>query len=158
MWRVIDREDMAKGRRKEKIEERIRVRGRREIENYLYDPEVLKTFLSLNKKEDLAENILNQFDTLLSGETIENADVKKVSRELFEIVRKLTRISYLGNTREGIRSRITWFQRSKKLHPCIKNYTMTSFLLYENCARSKALPHLQILLPKLASRHAGPLA
>ena len=100
VWRVIDREDMAEGSRKEKIEERIRVLGRREIENYLYDPEVLKTFLSLKMKEDLAESILNQYDKLLSGETIENADVKKVSRELFEIIKKSTRISHLGNSRE----------------------------------------------------------
>ena len=100
VWRVIDREDMSDGKRKEKIEEEISVLGRREIENYLYAPEVLKTFLSLHKKEDLAESILDQHNRLLSGDTIKIADVKKVSRDLFEIIKKSTRISYLGNSRE----------------------------------------------------------
>ena len=100
VWRVIDREDMTDGRRGEKIEEGIRVLGRREIENYLYDQEVLKTFLRKHGKEDLAEDILCQYKELLSGETIKVADVKILSRKLFEIIRQSTRLPTLGNSRE----------------------------------------------------------
>ena len=100
VWRVIDRENMSEDARNEKIEEGLRVLRRREIENYLYDPEVLKTFLKLNEKEDLTGSILSKHKTLLSGQTKESADLKKVSRQIFEIIKKSTRIPYLGNTRE----------------------------------------------------------
>ena len=44
--RLIDRDDMADHARSEKIEEGISVLNRREIENYLYDTEVLTTLYS----------------------------------------------------------------------------------------------------------------
>ena len=53
VWPVIDRDDMTDEERTEKIKDGVRVLRRRELENYLYDPEVLQTFLRRNKKDDL---------------------------------------------------------------------------------------------------------
>lgn len=100
VWRVIDREDMTEVARQEKIEEGIRVLRRREIENYLYDPEVLKMFLRLHGKEDFADSILAQYEKLLSGNTIKDADVKALSQQLLQIIRKSTQLPNLGNRRE----------------------------------------------------------
>ena len=100
VWRVIDREDMTEVARQEKIGEGIRVLRRREIENYLYDPEVLKTFLSLNGKECQAKSILEQYEKLLSTNTIEDADTKALSQQLFKIIKQSTRLPNLGNSRD----------------------------------------------------------
>ena len=100
VWRVIDREDMTEVARQERKVEGIRVLRRREIENYLYDPKVLKTFLSLNGKECQAKSILEQYKKLLSTNTIENADIKTLSQQLFKIIKQSTQLPNLGNRRD----------------------------------------------------------
>jgi len=102
VWRLIDRDDMTCEERKEKIREGIRVLGRRELENYLYDPEVLKTFLKMNSKEKCAESILKKHEAwLLSGSTMAEADLEKdKTRNLFDFIKKSTKLGNLGNKRE----------------------------------------------------------
>ena len=98
VWRLIDRDDMTDNARNSKIEDGVRVLKRREIENYLYDPEVLKTFLKKNDKHDLIDNILDKHGELLpDAQTV--ADVKKVSQELFQYIRQETCLHFPGNTR-----------------------------------------------------------
>ncbi len=99
VWRLLDRDNMSEGGRKEKIKNEIRVLRRREIENYLYDPEVLRTFLKNIKKEYLAEDLLRERSSLLKNYDVTNEDVKSITRKLFEFIRKTTSRGDLGNTR-----------------------------------------------------------
>ena len=80
--RLIDRDDMSDGERAEKLAGGIRVLRRREIENYLYDPQVLRTFFIENDKEEFAEKILSRF-----GAELANDDLKPVIPELFGAIR-----------------------------------------------------------------------
>ena len=102
VWKLIDRDDMTCETREEKISEGVRVLGRRELENYLYDPEVLKTFLRMNNKEGCAKDILERHKAdLLSGSTIAETDLTKdKTRDLFAFIKKSTQLGNLGNKRD----------------------------------------------------------
>ncbi|MCY4090817.1 MAG: AAA family ATPase [Caldilineaceae bacterium] len=102
IWRLIDRDDMSDEGREEKIKEGVRVLGRRELENYLYDPKVLKTFLKMQDKEKCAEGILEYHEKeLLSARTMMDADLTKdKTRNLFAFIKKSTQLGNLGNTRD----------------------------------------------------------
>ena len=102
VWKLIDRDDMACEARKEKIEKGIHVLGRRELENYLYDPEVLKTFLKTRNKFECANNILKEHKAeFLSNSTMAKANLTKdKTRRMFEFIRKSTQLSDLGNKRD----------------------------------------------------------
>ena len=91
--RLIDRDDMSDGERAEKLAGGIRVLRRREIENYLYDPQVLRTFFIENDKEEFAEKILSRF-----GAELANDDLKPVIPELFGAIRAESGIVRLGNS------------------------------------------------------------
>ena len=99
VWRVIDRDDMDPGERTAAIEGGIRVLGRRELENYLYDPEVLRTFLRRNEREELAAAVLNKREELLASLAMAD-NVKSVTQELFEFIREKTGINTLGRRRQ----------------------------------------------------------
>ena len=102
IWKLIDRDNMACEAREEKISEGIRVLGRRELENYLYAPEVLKTFLRMKGREECADNILKYHEAeLLSGSTMAEADLTKdKTRNLFAFIKKSTQLGNLGNKRD----------------------------------------------------------
>ena len=99
VWPVIDRDDMDPDERTVTIEGGIRVLRRRELENYLYDPEVLRTFLRRNDKEKLAATILNKRKKLLASLLMKD-NVKSVTQELFEYIRDETGITTLGRKRQ----------------------------------------------------------
>lgn len=100
VWPVIDRDDMTDDERSQKIATGVRVLRRRELENYLYDPEVLRTFLNMNGKEDLTVAILKKRQELLDCSDMPD-DVKAVTQQLVEYIRSQTRIPTLGRRREG---------------------------------------------------------
>ncbi len=98
--KVIDRDDMAEEEREKKIESGTRVLRRRELEDYLYDPAVLRTFLETSGcEEDIVENVLNERMSLVNGQS-GPVNVKNVSRSLFERIRVATRGPNLGNNLE----------------------------------------------------------
>lgn len=99
VWRVIDRDDMTGESRGKKIEEGVNVLRRRELENYLYDVRVLTTFLLMNGKEELTPDFLCKHQELLPDYSPEYSDIKQVTRELFEYIKKTTMIRNLGNRR-----------------------------------------------------------
>ena len=99
VWRVIDRDDMDPDERTIEIEGGIRVLRRRELENYLYDPEVLRSFLRRNEKEEWAATILTKREELLASLAMAD-DVKSITQELFQYIRDETGISTLGRRRE----------------------------------------------------------
>ena len=99
VWRVIDRDEMTDEARYKRVQEGVRVLRRRELENYLYDPEVLKTFLATNNKDDLTPCVLAKYEELLPGSSPKDGDMKKVTQQLLEHIKKSTKITNLGNSR-----------------------------------------------------------
>ncbi len=98
--KVIDRDDMSDQERTRKIEQGTRVLRRRELEDYLYDQAVLRTFLETSScGENVVEAVLNERRSLLNGQA-GPVNVKDISRKLFERIRNATKLQNLGNTRE----------------------------------------------------------
>ena len=100
VWSVIDRDDMTDEERTASIEDGVRVLRRRELENYLYDPEVLRTFLSDNNMDALQETILEKRQELLDCSP-KPGDMKSVTQQLLNYIRAQTRITTLGRSREA---------------------------------------------------------
>ena len=101
VWRLTDRDEMSVGERDTAIEGGIQVLGRREIENYLYDSAVLRSFLRKHGKEGLADDLIEQVEKLVPADVRRTVDVKKHSRKIFELIRKATSLPNLGNSREA---------------------------------------------------------
>ena len=97
--RLIDRDDMTDQKRAELIRQGLRVLRRREIEEYLYDEKVLSTFLSENNCSEKEPKILADRRNLLENAD-GNSNSKHVSRQLFQSIKKHTRLPNLGNKRE----------------------------------------------------------
>ena len=98
--KLIDRDDMTDEERARKIEQGIRVLRRRELEEYLYDHEVLRTFLETNGcAESAVETVVSRSESLLSGQPGPK-NIKDVSRDLFETIRRVSGLANLGNSRE----------------------------------------------------------
>ena len=101
--KLVDRDDMTDGERTRKIGHRIRVLRRRELEEYLYDAEVLRTFLETVGCENAVAEVLDERDSLLKRQE-GPANVKDVSQELFAKIRDATGLPNLGNKREEFAS------------------------------------------------------
>ena len=99
IWRLIDRDDMTDSARHERIQQGVNVLTRRELENYLYDPDVLTRFCERENKLDLVSSILAKAQELLNGEQTEFVDLKPITRELLDYIQKTTRIPNLGKDR-----------------------------------------------------------
>ena len=96
--KLIDRDDMTDEVRSQKIAQGIRVLRRRELEEYLYDPEVLRTFLrEMNGDEAVAEKVLSDRETLVNGQP-GPTNIKDVSRQIFAAIRGATGLPNLGNS------------------------------------------------------------
>lgn len=117
VWRLIDRDDMTEGKRNQNSERDIRVLRRREIENYLYDPEVLRTFLVENDMESQVTNVQEYQKCLLEGEVIAVANVKDVSQKLFKHIKNSTGLNNLGNTCDEFA--IQHLTKALKQTPCV---------------------------------------
>ena len=97
--KLIDRDDMTAEERSRKIAQGIRVLRRRELEEYLYDPEVLRTFLHTVGKESVVGQVLSERESLVNGQP-GPTNIKDVSRQLFTEIRNATGLANLGNNRE----------------------------------------------------------
>ncbi len=97
VFRLIDRDDMTDEVRAQQIDQGIHVLRRRELEEYLWDVEVLRTFLKASDcDEAVVEEVLNERESLLNGQ-LGPCNVKDVSQKLFQKIRATTRLSNLGN-------------------------------------------------------------
>ena len=96
--KLIDRDEMTDGGRIRKLDKGILVLGRRELENYLYDPKVLSTFCDRIGEAEKAGEVLRKYEELVGGQE-ENADIKRISRSLFEFIRRVTKHGRLGKSR-----------------------------------------------------------
>ena len=103
VWRLIDRDDMTDAARRERIQQGIRVLDRREIENYLYDPRVLRSLYRKHGIDDLADDIVAIRQRLLDESPEAPDDVKAITQDLFQAIRgHFSQISpsvRLGNSR-----------------------------------------------------------
>ena len=102
VFRLIDRDDKNDEERNREIENGVCVLGRREIENYLYDPEVLKRFLKQNGKCEYTEAIMSKYEELLPSEIdFAAADVKCVTQQLLHYIKQTTNLPFLADKRTG---------------------------------------------------------
>ena len=102
--KLIDRDDMTDEERSKTIAQGIRVLRRREFEEYLYDQEVLRTFLRTEGCEASVVNaVLGKREALIAGQTGPK-NIKDVSRQLFAAIRDTTGLPNLGNNREQFAS------------------------------------------------------
>ena len=98
--KLVDRDDMSDRERAAMPKKGIRVLRRRELEEYLYDPEVLRTFLRAQDCDaSVVDAVLNERLSLLDKQS-GPPNIKEVSRQLFEAIRKSTRLSNLGRSRQ----------------------------------------------------------
>ena len=62
VWRLIDRDDMTEAKRSEKIKAGVQVLGRREIENYLWDKDVVcRAIKNMGADDSSIESILSAY-------------------------------------------------------------------------------------------------
>ena len=102
--KLIDRDDMTDEERARKIAQGVRVLRRRELEEYLYDPGVLRTFLQTEGCEEaVVETVVSRRESLLIGQ-LGPKNIKDVSRDLFAAIRSDTGLPNLGNNREEFAS------------------------------------------------------
>ena len=103
VFRLIDRDEMTDNRRESLImnESNMRVLHRREIEEYLWDPEVLSTFLrSHDCDEPTVSNILAEQEKVTKQRT-GSQTAKKASKKMFEIIRKNIPELDIGNSKNN---------------------------------------------------------
>ena len=96
---LIDRDDMSDGERMRKIGSGVRVLGRRELENYLYDPGVLRTFCHNIGREDITDGVIMKRNQLLGDES-DNPNMKAVTRDIFDYIRLNAKHGRLGRRRD----------------------------------------------------------
>ena len=87
VWRLVDRDDMTETARLEKTQQGIRVLGRREIENYLYDPAVLRSLYRAHGIDNLADDIVTTRQNCLECSSSGPDDVKAITQDLFQAIR-----------------------------------------------------------------------
>ncbi len=104
--KLIDRDDMTDGERARKIAQGISVLRRREPEEYLYDPEVLRTFLQAEGcGGPVVETVLDEREALVNGQA-GPTNVKDVSRDLFQKIRSETGLFAPREQPRGVRLRV----------------------------------------------------
>ena len=87
VWRLVDRDDMTESVREEKTRQGLRVLARREIENYLYDPAVLRSLYRVHGIDDLADEIVARRQSLLEASPLDPDDLKAITQDLFQAIR-----------------------------------------------------------------------
>ena len=99
VYRLVDRDDMTDGERNEQTSNGILILRRRELEDYLYDEAVLKSFLEEKGCLSCSVDVLNERKRLIDNhDGPEN--IKDISTKLLQFIKKETRLQNLGNKRE----------------------------------------------------------
>ena len=102
IFALTDRDNMSDNGRREKINSSenffIRILSRRSIENYLWDPDVLRTFLTSKKCNNIiVEEIINEWNNMISG-NLEIAEIKKSVGKIYRTIRTKSNLPQLDNT------------------------------------------------------------
>ena len=99
IWKLIDRDEMTEPFRSHRIQEGICVLSWRELENYLFAPDVISTFCKQSGRSEAISDILKKTHELLDGKSPEYADFRPITRELFEYIKTTTDLENLGKNR-----------------------------------------------------------
>ena len=99
VFRLIDRDDMSDQGREDKIVDGVRVLGRRELENFLWDFEVIKTFLTKNGQSQHIQSIYDDHEDLFGDVDFKVNEVKDETREVLDTIKNTTGIRTWGNTK-----------------------------------------------------------
>ena len=94
--KLIDRDAMTDGNRDRKMDVGIKVLGRHELENYLFDIEVIKTYLKMNDKEDCANAIYENHKVLFDDEDFKIRDIKGEIGAIFKTIEDVTELRKQG--------------------------------------------------------------
>ena len=93
--KLIDRDDMTDTKRAELLTQgALRILGRRELENYLYDVEVLQTLYQAHGKDRLPDSVRSLLPDPRTG------DIRQTSRQILDETRKELPGVLLGNDRK----------------------------------------------------------
>ena len=100
VWRLVDRDEMPDGGREHQVAQGIRVLRRRELENYLYDPLVLCSFLDMRGKAELSGEVIKFVGDLIPPERFEMEDIKVHTQKILQFLKKESQLPGLGNSRQ----------------------------------------------------------
>ena len=104
MLRLFDRDDRSDEEIKELQKQNIRVLSRRDVENYLWDDEILKKLCIQSGKPDKIDEILETKKELLEKSKARgnpSDDIKSVSSELYVAVKRKLDLTQCGNNKEA---------------------------------------------------------
>lgn len=95
--RLIDRDNMPEDLRVDRLvdDNGLRILHRRELENYLYDPDVLLTLFREYGYSDIPTSIQQ-----LLPDNPNSADIKQISQQILNEVRRVLSSGFMGNSRE----------------------------------------------------------
>lgn len=100
MWSVFDRDDRSDVEIEELQSKGIRVLRRRDLENYLWDDEVLAKLCSVNGHPTLATQVISKKQDLLNqaqANGISSDDVKRISGQLYNEVKRVLNLAGCGS-------------------------------------------------------------
>jgi energy-coupling factor transporter ATP-binding protein EcfA2 len=104
MWSVIDRDDRSEREIEKAKLEGKRVLSRRDLENYLWDDEILQKLCEVNGQSDKLQEILALKTTLLN-EAIQaqkpKDDIKAISGRLYVEIKRVLSLTACGNTKDA---------------------------------------------------------
>ena len=99
VWRLIDRDDMTEPKRSEKIKAGVQVLGRREIENYLWDKDVVcRALKKMGADDSSIESILSAYPFKYPSK--DNMTANNDQQAFFETIRKTKGLLPPGNDRK----------------------------------------------------------
>lgn len=102
-WKILDKDDRNKGQIEDLNKENTFVLGRRDIESYLWDNEVLTKLFKINDKMDRLPEILSKKENLIAGLDKRgklNDDIKSITGEMYTACKSMLNINGCGNDPE----------------------------------------------------------
>lgn len=99
--RIVDRDDKSESEIADDCKTGVRVLGRRNIESYLLDDEVLTALCETNGATDKIEDLLKEKEQLLEQSKGAQDDLKPIGGALYVYAKKLLGLVECGNTKQA---------------------------------------------------------
>lgn len=104
VWSVFDRDDRASHEIEDLSKQNVQVLGRRDLESYLWDDEIIKALCEKQEKPEIAQEIVAEKLRLLGDNSSHGKpsdDVKAVSGPMFNFTRNRLQLTGCGNDAEA---------------------------------------------------------